>query len=260
MLHRKFSICLLCLSLTLLSLNSQAQLKELWNKAKEKTEKTVDQLTTKKNSQRIEEVQAADDFMTGDIPLFSEDFSAYRAGSSVSSIKSNGLAAVSILKGYPGKWMILEDKATYKLSKALSLPDHFTVTFDLLAAGDQIKDIAPLSFGFAPDNSTKEYLGISGAYVELQYYDGDMVNTGSKNPEKYANHTFDLEPYLNKILHVSLEVKGERMTVYLNNRKLADGIFFAPSAAKHFYLSAPWEYHNGAKVFMANIKISGFSK
>ncbi len=260
MLHPKFPIRILCLPLILLPLHSQAQLKELWNKAKEKTEKTVDQLTAKKNSQRAAEIQVADDFVTGDITLFSEDFSSYKAGTSVSSIKSNGLAAVSSVKGYPGKWMTVEDKATYKLSKALSYPDHFTVTFDLLATGDQIKDIAPLSFGFAPDNSTKEYLGISGAYVELQYYDGDIVNTGSKNPEKYANHTFDLEPYLNRMLHISLEVKGERMTVYLNNRKLADGIFFTPSAAKNFYLSAPWEYHNGAKVFLGNLKISGFSK
>lgn len=260
MLHPKFQIRILCLPLILLPLQSQAQLKELWNKAKEKTEKTVDQLITKKDSQRVEEIRVSENFITGNIPVFSEDFSAYKAGSSISSIKSNGLAAVSILKGYPGKWMPLEDKATYKLSKALSYPDHFTVTFDLLATGDQIKDIAPLSFGFAPDNSTKEYMGISGTYVELQYYDSNMVNTGSKNPEKYANHTFDLEPYLNKILHISLEVEGERMTVYLGNRKLADGIFFAPSAAKNFYLSAPWEYHNGAKVFLGNIKISGFGK
>ncbi|WP_294330536.1 hypothetical protein [uncultured Chryseobacterium sp.] len=260
MLHPKFQIRILCLPLILLPLQSQAQLKELWNKAKEKTEKTVDQLITKKNSQRVEEIRVSENFITGNIPVFSEDFSAYKAGSSISSIKSNGLAAVSILKGYPGKWMPLEDKATYKLSKALSYPDHFTVTFDLLATGDQIKDIAPLSFGFAPDNSTKEYMGISGTYVELQYYDSNMVNTGSKNPEKYANHTFDLEPYLNKILHISLEVQGERMTVYLGNRKLADGTFFAPSAAKNFYLSAPWEYHNGAKVFLGNIKISGFGK
>lgn len=242
------------------SLYFPAQLGSLWQKAKEKTEKAVDQVMTKKSRPRTTEIQAPVHFNRGDLPLFSEDFSGYPAGSTVPSIKSNGLAAVAEVTGYPGKWLILEDKALYKISKPVSYPVHFTVTFDLLATGDQINDIAPLSFGFAPDNSTKEYLSTSGAYVELQYYDTDMVNTGSKDPEKYANHTFDLAPYLNRVLPVRLEVDGEQMAVYLGSRKLADGLFFRPAAAKNFYISAPWQYANGAKVFFGNLRITGFSK
>lgn len=257
MLHFKFSIRLSCLSLLFFSMHTSAQLGQLWQKAKAKTEQAVDKMITKKATP---ENQEKINLIAGNVPIFSEDFSGYKPGATVRTFKSNGLAVAADVKGYPGKWMVLQDKMVYKLSKAPSYPDHFTVTFDLLVTGDKIDDIAPLSFGFAPDNSTKEYLSISGAYVELQYYDTDMVNTGSKNPERFANNTFDLEPYLNRILHVQLEVDKERMTVYLGNRKLADGIFFAPSAGKNFYVSAPWEYKNEAKGFIGNIKISGFSK
>ncbi|MDQ1096760.1 MULTISPECIES: hypothetical protein [Chryseobacterium] len=260
MLHAKLSNRSVFLLLMFASLYSQAQLGTLWQKAKEKTEKAVNKVMPKKNSTQAVEAEASAPFIPGNMPLFSEDFSGYTAGATVSTIKSNGLAAVTGLKGHSGKWMPIEDKAVYKLTKAIPYPEHFTVTFDLLATGDQIKDIAPLSFGFASDNSTKEYTSNSGAYVELQYYDANMVNTGSKNPEKFANNTFDLEPYLNTVMHINLEVNGQRMIVYLGNRKIADGIFFAPSAGKNFYISAPWQYSNGAKVFLSNIKIAGFNQ
>lgn len=260
MLQLQFSIRLFSVLLLSSSLYFPAQLGNLWQKAKEKTEKAVDQAITKKSRPRPAEAQSTEPFTPGDLPLFSEDFSGYPAGATASSVRSNGLAAVAAVPGYPGKWLILEDKALYKLSKPVSYPVHFTVAFDLLATGDQINDIAPLSFGFAPDNSTKEYLSTSGAYVELQYYDTDMVNTGSKDPEKYANHTFDLAPYLNRILPVRLEVKGEQMAVYLGSRKIADGLFFRPAAARNFYISAPWQYVNGAKVYFGNLRITGFSK
>lgn len=258
MLYAKLPARFVCLLLLSASLYSNAQLGALWQKAKEKTEKAVDKVIAKKSSSPTIETEGSAPFVPGNMPLFSEDFSGYAAGATVSSVKSNGLAAVTTLKGHSGKWMPLEDKAIYKLNKTIPYPEHFTVTFDLLATGDQVKDIAPLSFGFAPDNSTKEYTSNSGAYVELHYYDTDMVNTGSKNPEKYANNTFDLEPYLNTVLKVKLEVNGERMTVYLGNRKIADGIFFAPSAGKNLYISAPWQYSNGSKVFVSNIRIAGF--
>lgn len=251
-----YSVCLLLFSVPLYS---QAQLGSLWQKAKEKTENAVDKVITKKSSSRAVETDGSAPFIRGNISIFSEDFSGYTSGATVNSIKSNGLAVVTGLKGYSGKWMPIEDKAIYKLNKAIPFPEHFTLTFDLLATGDQIDDIAPLSFGFAPDNSTKEYNSNSGAYVELQYYDRNMVNTGSKNPEKYANNTFDLEPSLNTVLQVKLEVSGERMMVYLGNKKIADGIFFAPAAGKYFYIAAPWQYRNGAKVFLSNIKIDGFT-
>ncbi|OMP78205.1 hypothetical protein BW716_15630 [[Flexibacter] sp. ATCC 35208] len=97
-------------------------------------------------------------------------------------------------------------------------------------------------------------------YTELHYYDGNQVNFGNSSPKRYVNTTFDLAGYLNRPLRIALFVDGQRMAVYLDGKKIQDGIFFNPSAAKNFYITAPWMYENGAKVLVSNIKIYGFGK
>jgi len=156
--------------------------------------------------------------------------------------------------------MEIKDKAIYKFARQLNYPRRFTVSFDIIAKADQIKDIAPLSLGFASDNSAREYSSNMGTYVQLHYYDANQVNIGSGKPEKFVNTTFDLEPWLNRPLRVILTVDGERMAIYLNQVELADTVLFMPTAAKNFYIAAPWEYANGAGVLVSNFKVSGFRK
>ena len=240
-----------------------AQLEGLLQKAKDKAEKAIEKKVTNKNASHKSKNNTSDaefDFIPGDSLIFAENFSKYAKGATATSIKTNGAAIVMTAEGEKGKWMLLRDKATYKLTKPIRYPKRFTLEFDVLASGDQINDISPLSFGFATDNSVQDYTSNAGAYVELQYYDTNQVNIGNSNPKKYVNTTFDLTESLNRPMHVAIVVDGENMVVYLDKTKLVDTELFTPTAAKNFYITAPWEYKNGAQITVSNISIYGISK
>ncbi len=240
-----------------------AQLGGLFEKAKEKAqkalEKKIDKSTISTKSKTT--INSGNANVTiGDSVIFKEDFSSFKTGETATSFKTNGVANIATIKGQKGKWMEIKDKAIYKFSRQITYPKQFTLSFDIIAIADQVKDISPMSFGFASDNSVRQHESNIGTYVQLHYYDTDQVNIGSHKPEKFVSTTFDLEPWLNRPLHVVLAVDGDRMAVYLHNVKLADTILFSPAAAKNFYISAPWEYANEAKVLVSNFEVSGFKK
>ncbi|MDT3405284.1 hypothetical protein [Mucilaginibacter terrae] len=188
---------------------------------------------------------------------FSEDFSAYETGASPRSIKTNAAAIVAHPTGHEGKWLLIRDKATYKLNKNIPLPAKFTFEFDVLAVAEQIKDIAPVCFGFVKDNAVREHISNGGAFVQLHYPDADAVNIGNYELDnKEANTTFDLSATANRPLHVKLVVNGRQMAVYLDDNKLAETVMFMPKAAKYFYFSGPWQFDNNAKLYIGNLKLT----
>jgi hypothetical protein len=101
--------------------------------------------------------------------IFTEDFANTPIGASTHAFKTNGSASVVPIDGQNGKWLALADNATYKLSRQLFNPKHFTVEFDIFAAADVVKDIYPVYFGFINDNSVKGYNSGEGAYMGLKY-------------------------------------------------------------------------------------------
>jgi hypothetical protein len=259
----KINIIITILILLISSIKVNAQLGGLLEKAKEKAEKALEKKIDKNTASSTSKAtinSGNGNVVIGDSPVFAEDFSAFETGATASSFKTNGVANIVTIKGQKGKWMDIKDKAIYKFSRQLNYPKQFTLSFDIIAIADQIKDIAPMSFGFAGDNSVREYDSNIGTYVQLHYYDANQVNIGSHKPEKFVGTTFDLEPWLDRPLHVVLSVNGDRMAVYLNNMKLADTILFSPSSAKNFYISAPWQYANDAKVLVSNFQVAGFKK
>lgn len=187
---------------------------------------------------------------------FEEDFSRYPVGASPASIKTNGVAIIARPAGQRGKWLVVKERSTYKLNRPAQLPKNFTFEFDVLAQTEQIKDIAPISFGFVKDNAAREHISNGGAFVQLHYYDGDAVNIGNYDLKKEVNVNFDLPATANSPLHVELVVKGEEMTVYLNDNNLSETILFQPKAAKYFYISGPWSFEHNAQLFVSNFKLS----
>jgi len=253
---------LLFLVLLLSGIEGQAQLSDIFQKAKDKTtkakEKKIDKNTTSEEGKAADKSgNRSSTVMAGDSLIFAEDFSAFQPGTIATSFKTNGAATVRTVAGQKGKWLDLGDKEIYKFSNPLNYPRRFTLSFDIIAKAEQAKDIAPLSFGFASDNSVHHYASNIGTYVQLHYYDTNQVNIGSSNPEKFVNKIFDLQPWVNRPLHIVLSVDGERMAVYLNDVKLADEVLFSPAVAKNFYITAPWRYSNDSAVLVSNFKVSG---
>ena len=250
-------------------LTANAQVNSLWQKAKDKATQKAGDLMDKKTSQPQDTgirksskltINSGFDFIAGDSVIFSEDFGATADGSSAHSFKTNGSSSVVSLKEIGGKWMSLQDNATYKLTKQLFYPRHFTLEFDILAVADQVKDIYPVVAGFTKDNSVRDYNSGDGAYLDLKYYNDNDIDVNSSYVQKYLNTRLDLNVYANQKMHVSMVVDGERMVVYIDKTKLADTQLFLADSPKNFYISGPMQYHNGAKVLVSNFKIAVFKK
>lgn len=247
--------------------HAQAQFGGLLQKAKDKAAQKAGEMLDRKTDPKTgsapagkkSRVNTAFDFTSGDSVLFSESFSSVPVGATVKSLKTNGSATVATVDDAPGKWLLMEGGATYRLAKQLFYPKHFTVEFDILVAADKVSDVSPVAFGFTNDNSVRGYIQEDGGHAALQYYNNDDV-TVSNQHGKYLSTKFDLTPYDNRSMHVSMTVEGERFVLYLDKTKIADTELFFPSETKNLYISAPFHYTNGAKVLISNLRIAGFKK
>jgi hypothetical protein len=265
MRHYKILTALFLALFLLSGVTAKAQLGGLIQKAKDKAGEVIEKKADKnsgtgKSKTDQNPVNARTDVTHGDSLIFSEDFSKYKPGSTAGSFKTNGAATVTRPAGQQGNWLSLQDNITYKLNRSVSLPKNFIVEFDILAQAEQIKDISPISFGFVKDNAAREYISNGGAFVQLHYYDADAVNIGNYDMSKEANTKFDLSATANRHLHVKLVVSGNQMVMYLDNTKLADTMLFQGQAARYFYISGPNKSENGARLFISNFRIQGFSK
>ncbi|WP_343657991.1 hypothetical protein [Chryseobacterium sp.] len=254
---------LLFLAILLFATSVYAQVSNIFQKSEDKSTKAGEEKIDKNSIS--EEGKAADKsagytsaVVAKDSLIFAEDFSAFQSGTIASSFKTNGAATVRMVEGQKGKWLDIGNREIYKFSVPINYPPRFTLSFDIIAKAEEVKDIAPLSFGFASDNSVNHYDSNIGTYVQLHYYDTDQVNIGSSKPEKFVNKIFDLQQWANSPLHIVLSVDGERMAVYLNDVELADEVLFSPTVAKNFYIAAPWRYANDSGVLVSNFKVSGF--
>ena len=247
------------------SFDASAQMSGLFQKVKDKAAQKASDMMDKKSTSNSDlnsntkraKVNSAFDFIPGDSILVSENFANMPIGTTPKTIKTNGAGSIVTVNDFEGKWLAFESSASYRLSKQYQYPKNFTVEFDLLASADKISDMSPVDFGFTNDNSVKEYLQASGAFTSLLYYNNNEIIVSGPNG-KHLSTTFDLTPYVNRIMHISMIVDGQRMAVYLDKTKIADTELFLTTDTKNFYISAPLDYKNGAKLLFSGLKINGF--
>lgn len=198
------------------------------------------------------------DFTRGTRPLVQDSFGATPVGSMPKAWQTNGSGEIVTVASISGDWLVLQPFATYKLAKPAALPQRFTVEFDLVAAADEVRDLNSIVFGFAKDNSVREY--ISDAYnggalngVTVGYAGGSSVSSSASGYHHAVD--IDLRSASNRVMHVALAVDGDTVRVYLDHDKISDAKLFDANAVKYFYISAPVSTEHGGKVLFGNFRI-----
>ncbi|MDB5149985.1 MAG: hypothetical protein JWQ57_4005, partial [Mucilaginibacter sp.] len=144
MKHKKLLLSALTAVCLVTGFNAKAQFGSLLQKAKDKAAQKASDAIDKKTSSSSSSsssttsapksnrviINSGFDFVPGDTVLFTEDFSSVPVGSTTKAFKTNGSATVVSVGGESGKWLALADNATYKFTKQLFYPKHFTVEFD----------------------------------------------------------------------------------------------------------------------------------
>lgn len=203
-------------------------------------------------------VESVFDFVPGDTVLYASGFEKQPAGALPSDWKTNGSGQLVKISDFPGAWLQVQVNSTYKLKQNLYLPSHCSIEFDILNSVDKIKDINPVQFGVAENNSVAGWNEGDISNVQLEYYNKDEVVTFAGPTDKYNSLKFDLEPYANDKMHVSIEINGNNMKVYLEKQKILDAQVFRDGVKKYFYFSSPLHLDNDAKVFFGNVRIAKY--
>jgi hypothetical protein len=254
---------------------TQAQfLKKMQQKLQDKVDKKVDDVLNGSGSSKnagtaastggkrvktpyLEEVYS---FTPGATVIFSDNFANDALGRMPKHWQSSGGGSVSTVAGMPGKWLALLPTTTYKLQQLLTMPGNFTVEFDLLTRSTEAKDIGSMLFGFAKDNSNRDYISDAGddnaiTSTTLHFWNKEVYSASSDTKIR-NNLDFPLENYANELIHVAIAVEGEDMRVYINKSKILDTGMFKRSTSKYFYLSAPYKYDYTAMMYFSNLVIA----
>ncbi|HVI99273.1 MAG TPA: hypothetical protein VM657_09430 [Sphingomonas sp.] len=201
------------------------------------------------------------DFTPGTHVVTAIDFADAAVGAMPPAWKTNGSGQIVASPDLPGKWLALQAFATYKLATPPTLADRFTVEFDIVPVGDTLRDVGGVTFGFAADNSVQSYM--QDAYndgainaVELNFAGDSSVASSATG----ISHFFKpaLDGYINRPMHVSMAVDGDRMRVYIGREKIADAQLFDGNRARYLFISAPVRYDHGAQALIGNLRIATF--
>jgi hypothetical protein len=227
---------------------------DLLNGKKNKANSTVS--TEKQSTMVLEEDYS---FTPGSKIIFESDFRYDKKGSMPRKWKSSGSGSVAAVAEMPGNWLALSEKTTYKIDSLFKTPGNFTVEFDIVTRSDETADIGGMSFGFARDNSisnhlTDAYNGNAITNTQLHFHNQEIINSSS-DTKIYSTLKFPFANFANSLMHVSIAVEGETMSVFVNKSKVLDTKMFRAAAPKFFYITAPYSYEQGSKVYFGNLQM-----
>jgi hypothetical protein len=268
----KKSLVLFTVCFTLLHFQTKAQIfKHLEDKAEQKADEKVDDLFVKhkhtSNTSTTDvsvftEAAKVYDFKPGTQNIFWDNFETDSLGNMPHNWKTSGSGSVQTFPNQLGKWFLLNEYTSYKLRKDASLPENFTIEFDIAThSNTSADDLESLIFGFAHDNNISSYIG--DAYnnnaitaTQIHYWNKEIINSSS-DTKIYNSQKFPLQQYAVGKMHVAISVNGSSMKVYLDKVKVLDAdMFLNTSMNKHFYISTATRIDNGAQIAIGNFKIN----
>jgi len=211
------------------------------------------------------------DFVPGEKILYSEDFSGDVIGEFPAKWNTNGSGELMTIDGQPGKWLNLQVSTKYESSYIKTLPDNYTIEFDVITdfkenqvvpwIGVKLAEIVPSGQSYAgtfelslnPNNGTVN----SDVPDAVSFYSKDrggnsFFNTKTQHHGAFAKANIDNAP-----VHVAIWVQKQRVRIWINEKKefdipkaLAESVQF-----KKFY----FETTSGGgdfKYFISNIKVA----
>ncbi len=175
------------------------------------------------------------DFVPGDQPLFIDDFSNEFVGDFPSRWNTNGSGELVTVEGETNKWLkILPGFSMAYIPDISSLPDEFTLEFDVIALGLDSKTSSQSYFGIViSDNNTFKQSANMGM---VEYSFCQFINPGVIVENKIASKRVirndvkaDIRNIVKEKHHVSIAVNKERFRFWINENKYIDVPRLLPS-------------------------------
>ncbi|MGZ5218961.1 MAG: OmpA family protein [Chitinophagaceae bacterium] len=170
------------------------------------------------------------DFIPGEKIMGYDDFSQDAIGDFPAKWTTNASGEIMTVENKEGKWLNLSKEGFYLAEFVTSMPENFTVEFDVLfipPASRKGPNTANLSFQLInkPGKSAFEYAP-DRSYFEFNPYMSNIgIGAYTKNGEKLLSNEFNVSGLdRNKAFtyHVAMWRQKSRMRVYLDETKVID--------------------------------------
>jgi flagellar motor protein MotB len=169
------------------------------------------------------------DFVPGEKIMWFEDFSPDAIGDLPDKWNTNGAGETVNVDGKPGKWFMLTQKGFYMPDGVDSLPENFTLEYDMLidqpvhswgiySAFAELKNRDKPEDWQSSNNTFSLNILPGGEGIGACSYDRRKMGEGEAATSTQISYFKDLS----KPLHVAFWRQKERMRVYLNEDKVWD--------------------------------------
>lgn len=205
------------------------------------------------------------DFVPGDKLLFFDDFSNDFIGDFPSKWNTNGSGEVVTIGDSQARWMeILAGYSTYYVPDVPSLPEEYTIEFDLYTMGldKKTSSSAHLEVYLSDDPTFKR--GNSHVKVDIPFCQYSAIGIRAKNFEKGrggdVNNVVkaDLRKAVLEQPHIAIAVNKQRYRLWVNEKKYLDIPRMIAETSQLTTLKFALEYTQDAKerIFISNLKVA----
>ncbi|MGB5274055.1 MAG: OmpA family protein, partial [Flavobacteriaceae bacterium] len=204
------------------------------------------------------------DFVPGDRVILYEDFSVDNIGDFPAKWNTNGSGEVVTLDNSPDQWLKLSDRTIYVPDLPETLPNDFTIEFDMMTMGldRNISSNARLYLNLEDNNTLRKGQNYAQMGIPLcQYSDVGVFVYNYFNRENTVRNYVkkDIRNDVLELAHVAIAVNGQRFRMWMNERKLLDlPRFMTPGLAKYikFELTNMPSETKEQFVFLTNVKFA----
>ncbi len=204
------------------------------------------------------------DFVAGNKLILYEDFSVDKIGDFPAKWNTNGAGEVVKINEGEEKWLQLANETTYIPDLAGTLPNDYTLEFDMITTGLN-KDTGSLArIIITLDDNNMLRRGSDFAEVSLplcQFTDAGVYVGNYFNDENTVRNYIlkDIRKDVLQRAHVAIAVNGPRFRMWMNERKLVDlPRFIVSGLPKYikFDLAGMLGEDSGQFAFLTNIKLA----
>lgn len=212
------------------------------------------------------EVYSKFDYVPGDKLLFFDDFSNDFVGDFPSKWNTNGSGEIVTINDSPLKWLkILPGHNTYYIPDVPSLPEEYTIEFDIRATGldNKTSSTATLQVELSDNNSFSLKDAYARALIPFCQYSAIGIRVQNYHRQGggvVINNVVnaDLREAVLNQPHVSIAVNKQRFRMWINEKKYVDIPRMLPAGnvitALKFHLNT---FKDGKEnLFITNLKIA----
>jgi len=204
------------------------------------------------------------DFVPGNRLVLYDDFSVDNIGDFPAKWNTNGSGEVVTLDDNPDKWLKLSDRTIYVPDLPETLPNDYTIEFDVMTTGldRNVSSNARLYLTLDENNTLRKGKNYAQLGIPLcQYADVGVFVYNYFNRENTVRNYVkkDIRNDILQLAHVAVAVNGQRFRMWMNERKLLDlPRFITPGYTKYmkFELTSMPSETKEQFVFITNVKLA----